>query len=250
MEQPSALHAPPSGGITDTSLGRIGGALWKPRATFASIAARPTWAVALLVIVLASTLLTALWIPKIDVAEMIRARMAESGQSVPADRIETAEAFMKRLKWPMFLAPVMIMQPLFIAAAAFVFYLIFRILGSTQSYRQSLGVAVHSFLPLAIAALLAVPILLSRDSITMEEMTGGVLMSNLGFLLPEDTSPAIRALVQSLDFFTLWTVVLQVIGYRQSSGRANPTVVISVLCVWGLWVLGRMGLASLASFVG
>jgi Yip1-like protein len=251
MEPPSVQPAPPSGGITDNSLGRVAGALWKPRETFASIAARPTWAVALLVIVAASTLVTVLWIPKIDVAEMVRDRIASSGQSVPADRIESAVALMSRLKWAMFLGPVLILQPIVIAGAAFVFYLVFRVVGSEQSYRQSLGVTVHAFLPLAIASLLAVPILLGRDSLSTEEvMSGGVLASNLGFLAPEDASPAIRALLQSLDFFTLWTVILLFVGYRQSSRLSKTSVAISVVCVWGLWVLLRMGLASLGSMVG
>jgi Yip1 domain len=162
--------------------------------------------------------------------------------------METAVGFMSRLKWVMFLGPVVIVQPIFMAAAAFVFYLVFRVLGSAQSYRQSFAVVVHAFLPLAVAALLSVPVLLGRDSISTEElMGGGILASNLGFLAADDSPPWMGALLQGFDFFTLWIVVLLVIGYRQSSRAANPTVAIAVLSLWGLWILIRVGMASLAS---
>jgi hypothetical protein len=155
---------------------------------------------------------------------------------------------MSRLKGVMFLGPVLIFQPLFVAGAAFFFYLVFRVLGSEQVYRQSLGVAAHAFLPFAVAALLSVPLVLGRDAISTEEvMAGGVLASNLGFLAPEDASPALAAVLQSLDFFSLWCAVLLIIGYRQSTRSPNPSVVISVLCAWALWILVRVGLASAAA---
>jgi hypothetical protein len=153
-----------------------------------------------------------------------------------------------RLRWVMFLGPVLVLQPIMLAVAAALFYVVFRISGSEQRYLHSLAVTVHAFLPLAVAALLAIPLLLGLESIATEDvMGGGVLASNLGFLAPEDASTVVRTLLQSLDFFSLWTVVLLAIGFTRSTRLPNPTVVISVIAMWGLWILSRVGFASIAT---
>jgi hypothetical protein len=221
--------------------------LWKPRETFEAIAARPTWGVALLVIVLFSALSAAIWIPSIDVAELIRERIASSGQNVDAARIDTIVEYTSRLRWVMFLGPVIVFQPIAVAVVAFIFYLVFRVTGSEQRYNQSLGVVTHSFMPLAVAALLSIPLLLSRRELSNEELlSGSILTSNLDFLAAEEASPAIHAALQSLDFFSLWTIVLLGIGYVRTTGLPRLPVAISVVAMWGLWVLARVGMVTAA----
>lgn len=247
MEDTTHPPAPPTTGaaVKPNSLARIFSVLWKPRDTFESIAARPTWGLALLVIVVLSAVSAAIWIPSIDVAELIRERIASSGQNVDAARLETIIDVTDRMRWVMFLGPVIVFQPIAVAVVAFVFYLVFRVTGSEQRYEQSLAVTTHSFLPLAVAALLSIPLLLSRGSLSNEElMTGGMLASNLGFLAGEDASPAMRAFLQSLDFFSLWSIVLLGIGYVRTTKLPGLSVTISVVAMWGLWILARVGMAS------
>ena len=245
---PPATPPVQGGGLTQSSLGRVFAVLWKPRETFAAIAARPTWGLALLVIVLFSAISAAIWIPSIDVAELIRQRIATSGQNVDAARLDTIIEMTSRMRWVMFLGPVIVFQPIAVAVVAFVFYLVFRVTGSEQRYQQSLAVTTHSFLPLAVAALLSIPLLLSRGSMSTEElMAGGALASNLAFLAGEDASPAMLAFLQSLDFFSLWSLVLLGIGYVRTTGLPRLSVAISVVAMWGLWILARVGMAQAAA---
>ena len=52
QQTPPPTPPPPErGGLTQSSLGRVVAVLWKPRETFEAIAARPTWGLALLIIV-------------------------------------------------------------------------------------------------------------------------------------------------------------------------------------------------------
>jgi hypothetical protein len=245
--QPTTPAPPERAGLTQTSLGRVLAVLWKPRETFESIAARPTWGLALLIIVLFSAISAAIWIPSIDVEELIRQRIASSGQNVDAARLETIVEMTSRMRWVMFLGPVLVFQPIAVAVVAFIFYLVFRVTGSEQRYDQSLAVTTHSFLPLAVAALLSIPLLLTRGSLSTEElMSGGALASNLGYFAPEDASPAVHALLQSVDFFTVWTLVLLGIGYVRTTRLPRLSVAISVVAMWGLWILARVGMAEAA----
>ena len=221
--------------------------LWKPREIFDAIAARPTWGLAMLVLVVLSAVSAAIWIPSIDVEELIRERIASAGQNVDAAQMDTVIEYTSRLRWVMFLGPVLVFQPIALAVVAFVFYLVFRVTGSEQRYDQSLGVTTHAFMPLGVAALLSIPLLLGSGSISSEEvMSGSVLASNLGFLAGDDPSPAWATFLQSLDFFSLWSLILLWIGYRRTTKLPPLSVAISVIAMWGLWILARIGMATAA----
>ena len=244
---PPPTPNPPSGGPQPSSLARVLGVLWKPREIFDAIAVRPTWGLAMLVLVLLSALSAAIWIPSIDVGELIRQRIETSGQNVDAARLDTIVEYTSRLRWVMFLGPVLVFQPIALAVVAFVFYLVFRVTGSEQRYDQSLGVVTHAFMPLGVAALLSIPLLLGSGSISNEEvMSGNVLASNLGFLAGEDASPAWVAFLSSFDFFSLWSMILLWIGYRRTTQLPALSVAISVVAMWGLWILSRIGMATAA----
>jgi hypothetical protein len=102
-------------------------------------------------------------------------------------------------------------------------------------------------MPLCVAALLSIPLLLASGSVSNEDvMSGNILMSNLGFLAGEDASPAWVAFLSSLDFFSLWSLILLWIGYRRTTLLPAPSVAISVVAMWGLWILSRVGMATAA----
>jgi hypothetical protein len=74
-------------------------------------------------------------------------------------------------------------------------------------------------------------------------MSGGLLASSLRPLAPED-SPVVASLLGNLDFFTIWSVVLLILGYRASARVSTQTATTVVLVLWGLWVLGKAGFAA------
>jgi hypothetical protein len=119
-----------------------------------------------------------------------------------------------------------------------------RLTGSEIGFTRSLSVTVHGLLPQGVAALLNIPLALSRSAIAPEEMmSGGVLASSLRPLAPED-SPVLASLLGSLDFFTIWSVVLLILGFRTVARVSTQTASTVVLVLWGLWVLGKAGFAA------
>ena len=232
--------------MNDSSLGRIVAVLYQPSAAFASIARRPTWLVALAVLVAVSLGAAFVWIPKIDMAEVMRSQMEASGQSLGEEEIENFVGVFQRLKWPMFLGSIVFIQPLGYLLMALLFFLIFKVAGSEMSYKGSFATVVHGFLPAGVAAILTIPIVLGREEIDFQQFqSGGFLTSNLAFLAPEPGSP-LASLLGSLDFFSIWTVVLLAIGYSAVAGVRRQTAALAVVVPWLLWVLAKAGLAALS----
>lgn len=225
--------------MENSSFGRLIGVLVSPVKTFRSIAERPTWGVAMVVFVLCLSAMSVFMFQKVDFGEMMREQMAAQGRELPADA-QGMEGFMKGCTIVTIVgAPV-----LFILVLAAI-YLVFNLMGGQLRYPASLSVVLHAAMPGVVAALLTIPVILSRESLTVREMQGRVLKSNLAFLAPEDAGPRLVALLASFDFFTLWSLVLSIIGFHIVAKVSKTTAAVVAIGLWILTVLLGVALAGL-----
>ncbi|HEV8582934.1 MAG TPA: YIP1 family protein [Thermoanaerobaculia bacterium] len=234
--------------MESSSFGRLIGALVAPGKTFRAIAERPTWAVALIVLLAAGTVVGVLANQRLDKDELrqtIKERIEKGQGQASAEQVERgvemAEKVSSVTRWliPVFAAAVYLLTNLF-------FWMAFRFFaGSGISYKTSFSVLLHAFLPQVISAVLTLPVLLSRESIGMEEARSGILASSLAAFAPEDTGKVLRSLLSSLDFFSIWTLILLVIGYHLAARVSKGTAAAIVLVLWALYVGGKVGLATL-----
>jgi hypothetical protein len=225
----------------DSSFGRLIGVLVSPGKTFRSIAERPTWAAPLVVLTLLLTGVTFLTLQRVDLMSAMREQMQANGQQVPPN-LEKAGGFMLGCQT----ATVLIATPLLCLGLAGVFLLL-NLFGGQLRYPTSLGVLAHALMPMAVSCLLVVPVVLSRSSISLEEARGGGLLpSNLAAFAPEDAGPRLLALLSSFDFFSIWIVVLLIIGYSMAARLSKTAVAATVLVLWALLVLAKVGLMGLA----
>jgi len=236
--------------LEDSGFGRLIGALVSPGKTFQSIAGRPTWGAALVVLLIATTAIGVLVNQRMDPDDLrhsIQQRMEKSrgGQASPEDverGVEMATKMSSVTRWliPLFVAVFyLILAALFFAAFRF-------FAGSSIPYRTSLSVALHAYLPGVVAALITLPLILSRKSITMKEAQGGgILASNLGAFAPADMGAVARTLLSTVDFFSIWTVCLLIIGYRAAAKVSTATAATVVVVLWVLYIAFRVGAAAL-----
>jgi len=235
--------------LEDSAFGRLIGALVSPVKTFRSIAARPTWGAALIVLIVTTATVGLLANQRLDKDEMRhkvqeRIEKSQGGQASPEDvdramRITETANSVGRWLVPVFVAVVyLIVAALFLGA--------FRFFGGSDlSFKQSFAVTLHSFMPAVISALLALPLILSRERIGMQEAQNGVLASNLAAFAPDDLGNAARTLLGSFDFFSIWTVCLLILGYRTVARVSTTAAVATVVILWILYIGVRVGLASL-----
>jgi hypothetical protein len=228
------------------SWSRIYRALVSPQKTFREIAERPTWAAALLALVLAGVLASLVISPKLDYAQMMLDAVEERGTSgASEEQLENVAELMGRFGWVMGLLGAVVFQPVGYLLVALLFFLVFKVLGSEMGFARSLAVTVHALLPLLVASLLTVLVVLRREELTLDELRAGLLASNLGVLAPEGAGKLLRGALRHLDFFSLWIMVLFVIGFRAATRLSGSTAVGVVGAVWALWYLGKVGWGAL-----
>ena len=217
----------------DSSFGRLIGVLLSPGKTFESIARRPTWVVPLIVLVLIGAAVFGLLFQKADFMELMRQQMEAQGRPMPAEAAEGSagmEGFMKGC----IIASAVVFPVLLYLAGAGIFLLVFNFaFGGQLRYPVSLSVLLYSYMPAVLAGLLSIPVILSRESFEMKEVqTGRVLASNLGFLAPEDASPRLVALLSSVDVFSIWSLILLILGYHIAARVSKGVAAAVVLSLW------------------
>ncbi len=226
--------------MENSSFGRILGVLVAPVKTFRSIAERPTWVVPLVVFVLAIALMTFTMFQKVDFEEAMREQMAAQGQEVPPEA-ENMGGIMKGCA-----AVSAIVFPVIMVLVFAGIYMIFNLFGGQLRYKTSLSVVAYASMPAAIMALLSIPVILSRQELDMVQLQSGrVLASNLAFFAPEDASPRLVALLGSLDFFSLWSLILTIIGFHLAARVSKVTAAAVSSVVWVLVVLFGVAMAGL-----
>jgi hypothetical protein len=228
------------------ALARVGRVLVAPASTFASIARRPGWAVAL-VLLCSTTLVVKLLVePRID-PETLAAFLEERG--VPADKVDEAvEQQLSPTGARRYVGMVTAFggAGLFYVLTASIFFAGARLFGGEIDFRRALATTVHGLLPFFVASLVAIPVILSRESIAFEEtFSGNFLASHAGALAGEEAGAVATALLSSLDLFSIWCIVLLVIGFGRVAGLSRGAALATVLVPWLIGVAIKVGFASL-----
>jgi len=231
--------------MSQSGFNRMLGVLVAPAKAFAAIAERPTWVVALITLIAVSVMATVVVTPRIDMEKVMRDQIAQSGRQVPNDVLDRQIEFAQKFRW-VFAAVGLVAQPVIYLLVALVFWVLFRMLGSELDFQRSFAVAVHGFLPGALAGLLSLPVILSQTTLDYERMrSGSFLFSNPGAFLGPDTAKPLVALLSSFDVFSIWSVVLLAIGYRIVGKVSRAAAVGGVVALWAVYVLGKVGISAI-----
>ena len=232
--------------MSDSSLSRVVGVLTAPEKTFKSIRERPTWIVALLLLIVLGAGSYYLIAQRMDMAEVVRDSIAQSGQEMSEDQMEQAIEFYEKFGQTFSYGAIVLGTPIFYLIGTLVIWVAVKLVGAELSFKQNWATFVHSQMPHAVGALLSVPAILSREEFAYDDVkTGSILPSNLGAFAPAEASPALVSLLSSIDVFSLWALVLLIIGVAAVGRAKHGTVGIAVGGCWLVYVLGKAGWAAL-----
>ena len=232
--------------MENSSFGRLIGVLVSPGKTFRAIAERPTWAVALAVLLLASAAIGYVSASRTDYRDVITRSMSESGRDLPANALDQQIEMMEKAGPAISAVGAPVAVLVFSLLGALIYWILFKLQGSEFSYKSSLATSLHASMPVVISLLLSLPVILSRPSLGYDDVKSGTfLKSNLSFLAPEDAPAWVAALYASVDFFAIWSLALSIIGYRASARLSTRAVAVTVIVVTLLFVAVRVGLSAL-----
>lgn len=220
------------------SFQRVAGVLFSPNETFASIARQPDWVLPLIIILVVSVIAGILFAQRVDFASPIRDAM-EQNKNMPADQIDRSVRIAAAgAKIFAYCSPLI--SIIFLLIIAGVLLLAFRVMGGEGDFRQAFSVTTYSWMPGIIKSIIITAIIATRNVSASDLAT--VMRSNLAFLVPMKQNPLLFTLLAKLDIFSIWLVVLLIIGFACVSGFSKAK---SAAIVISLWLV-----ATLLSLIG
>lgn len=251
MEPQLATSHGGSAGGPDPGPGSAFAVLFAPIKTFHGLVTKPRFVIPLLLLLVLGTLTGAVLLSKIDPDDyrsQVRAQMEKQGLAGKEleDQVERMSGFMDKFGPIFAVVGAAFMAVVFVVVAALLFGGLKLAGAADLTFVQSLSLTMHSYMPSAVAMILMIPIGLSRESISAAAAnSGNILSSNLGFLASEETSAALRALLSSIDLFSLWALVLMILGGAVMGRVSRGASAAVAIAIWVLGVAIRVGLASL-----
>ncbi|MGE5234947.1 MAG: YIP1 family protein [Acidobacteriota bacterium] len=247
-QEGGALDSPPGpvGQFSATALSRAFRVFGEPAEVFRELSTSPTWAWALLLLILVSFGLSMLIAPKIDFEATIRKGIEDRGsqaQQLTDEQISRiAETQRKVASVMRYASPATVSLVFLLLGGAY--FLGLKAAGSEVEYTPVFSAVVHATLPASlVSGALMVVMASQRDSFPAQEMER-LLKTSVGAWLDPATPKALLTVANSLDIFNLWQWILLTVGLAivGKVSRSRSALVVAVL--WGIWVAGRAAISS------
>lgn len=227
-------------------ISRIFGVLFSPSATFRDIVRRPDWVGPALVILVISLASVAVTVPRIDFDSTYREAMQQSRRNMTPDQqdraIRIATGFGKAMMWFRPLGAVA--WPAILAA---IYLLGVRLAGGEANYLMIFAITLYAQMPMVIRKILNDIVALTRHNIRLEQAEN-LLRSNLSFLADLKTNPVAFTALAALDVFSIWAIIVTIIGLavtpRMTRGK-SAAVVLSVTILFLLFGVGAVSISML-----
>ena len=233
--------------MENSSFGRLIGVLVSPLKTFASIAERPTWLLAFLVVAFAPAIPGFLAVPKVDWEEVARTQIENSPFTGDLSR----EQIDQQVEMSANVSPYVVYAwPGLMAIGVLIFGLvcwgIFNLAGGESTFPRSMAVLTHGFMPMVVSSLIAIPVILGTEHIEAEDLQADIIVkSNLAVFAPEGAGPALLKLLSKFDVFSIWVLVLLILGFSRVTKVKTAVAAGIVLALWLVfWVGVPVGMAA------
>lgn len=221
------------------------GALFSPDETFRDIVRKPDILVPLLLFLAIAVVATIVMVPHLDLATAMRDQLENSGRNLSPEDIERSVRMMSAFaKVTGYASPLLVVGMWALVAGALL--VSFRLFGAEGTYRQAFSVTLYAWIPLLLNTVIASIVGVARGSVDPREMAS-VVMSNPAFFVSFKDHPILYSALSTFDLFTIWTVILLIIGFAWVSRTSKARSAAVVIGWWAFLVLMKLGFAAMGA---
>lgn len=230
------------------SFERLAGALIAPAETFADVARRPDILVPLLLFIAIGYVTMFVAFPHLD----FDAAFAQQAEIVKKQNPNMSDADIERMggftkaimKVTQFIGPLI--AAAWWAILALILFGAFRLMGGSLGYKQAFSATLYAWVPLTLFSIISTIVIVMRGNVDPTHMAT-IVKSNPAFLVDMQEQPVLYSLLASFDVFTIWTIVLLVIGFAAASKFSRAKSAAIIVSLWIVMLVIKVGFAALGA---
>jgi hypothetical protein len=222
---------------------RLTGVFFSPKETFADIAARPTWIVPTVVLVLFTIIACVALNQRMDWRQYMSQQLEHDSRTADLSAEQKEQRIEAGAKYaPIFTYVLGIPAPLvLVLLVAGVMLGVYNLTaGANLNYVTSLGILAHAYLPTIVSTVIFLLVLFLKPPGTFN--LDNPVATNLGALVPDDAPKWLMKLGISFDIFSFWILILIAVGFAAARPKKLPfskAFTIAALS-WAIFVLVRV----------
>ena len=217
---------------------RITGVLFNgSRDTFAVIGEQPRWVPPLIIVSVVSFLCTLATLPKLK--EYTAYTLELQAQAAPEIANAAATDMIVNAAVIAALVGSLVMPAILCLLYAGLLKLFNLFAGEPAQFRQFFAVAVYSYFPILLGAVVASIMVIISPASHLEEVS-----TSLYLLFPPGSKGFAASLARQVDPFYLWSLVLMALGSSVISRARFKSYAIYILGIWLLFALGSVLLSQ------
>jgi hypothetical protein len=238
---PPPVTEPPA----KNSFQRIAGVLFAPAETFRDIARKPDILVPLILMLVIGIIGAVVLAPRMDFSAAMREQMERQGRQMSDSDLAQAEKMGGAIgRATTYASPILGIIVLVVIAG--VLLLAFRLLGGEGNFKQAFSATLYAWMPMVINSIVMTAVVASRESINPTTMPT-LVKSNPAFLVEMSDHPILFSLLSSLDIFTIWTLILLILGFAALAKVSKGKSAAIVISLWLVIVVVKLGFAALTA---
>jgi hypothetical protein len=239
------LAEPPSPSVQQkySAVQRLWMMFTSPGEVFADIGVKPTWVIAMVILVVLGVAAQVIISPHVDTEATIRASLEERGRELTDAQIENAVEQTEKVKK---FGPIigLVVAPIAWVIMAAVFFVMLKLAGSDSDYQSALSTTLHGYWPPTAVALVLTAILVQRVGRVPQNEIANVVKANLGAFLSPDSPAWLTGAASTISIFNIWTVVLLIIGFATVGKLSKGKAAAVALVPWIVWIVAKAGLTA------
>jgi hypothetical protein len=239
----------PSAGMPETvsSIGRIFGVLFSPKATFQSIVRRPTWILPIILSCLVFLGTVGLFDHRGGWPSYFEKQVASNNrfQEMPKDQQQRVLAAQLKYGPPVAYAEGVIAPIVGALVMAAILLGMFKgLAGAEFGFKTSLGIVAYAWVPNLISGLLGILVIALKDPSTVDLQN--IVASNASVLVSADSARWLVGLLGAIDLFSFWVMILLAMGYSAAAPKKLSTgkAFAWIFSAWLIYVLVKVGLLA------
>lgn len=242
-EPTSDRAEPPLGEV-----GRITGVLFDPKKAFASIAAKPSWIVPVVLSIVIGLAFIYFFTSRVGWDRYFHQIAETNSRMQQMDAQARDNAIQMQVKMgPMFgYIFGVIGPPIMALIVGGVVLLMCKLGGAALTFKQTLAIGSWASMPRVIAGILAIVVMFVKnpDDFNLQNP----LAFNLGAFMepPPNSGKFIYSLATSIDLFTIWSILLLAVGISVAARKMSFSKAVMLVGIpWIVWVLVASGFAGM-----
>ncbi len=213
---------------------RLFGIFFSPNQTFQDIAKKPSFVLPLIIMIIFSLIATVIIMPKIDIEAAILENIEKSGREISDAEMESAMAWGEKIGNVSGYIGAVAGPIIITLIVAVIYFGIIRLWRAGSTFSKVFSVTVHSFFVGIIKTILAIivaPRLEDRSLLAQDAQN--LVKSNLSVLLNrEEVAAPLYIVASKIDIFSIWIMVLAILGLAAVSKLNIKQSAAIVLILW------------------